>query len=147
MTDRVGQQLGNYRLLKLIGRGNFAEVYLGEHQHLNTQAAIKVLNTHFTSEDRDRLYAGCCRHTPLHTLDRFSLHPRLRHWSHLRMVDSSAFPDIRRNNLENAVVHSGSASSWAFRLDRRECDTPPRLRRPSLRSAHSDRDGRACRCR
>src|SRR6266576_3872570 len=57
MTDRVGQQLGNYRLLKLIGRGSFAEVYLGEHQHLNSQAAIKVLNTHFTSEDKDRFYA------------------------------------------------------------------------------------------
>src|SRR5947208_3686289 len=56
MTDRVGQQLGNYRLLKLIGRGSFGEVYLGEHQHLNTQAAIKVLNTHFTSEDKDRFY-------------------------------------------------------------------------------------------
>jgi serine/threonine protein kinase len=50
MSDRVGQQLGNYRLLNLIGRGNFAEVYLGEHLHLNTQAAIKVLRTHFTSE-------------------------------------------------------------------------------------------------
>jgi predicted ATPase/serine/threonine protein kinase/DNA-binding CsgD family transcriptional regulator len=57
MIDRVGQLLGNYRLLKLIGRGSFAEVYLGEHQHLNTQAAIKVLNTHFTSEDKDRFYA------------------------------------------------------------------------------------------
>jgi predicted ATPase/serine/threonine protein kinase/DNA-binding CsgD family transcriptional regulator len=57
MTDRVGQQLGNYQLLKLIGRGSFAEVYLGEHLHLNTQAAIKVLNTHFTSEDKDQFYA------------------------------------------------------------------------------------------
>src|SRR6266700_2991599 len=57
MTDRVGQQLGNYRLLNLIGRGNFAEVYLGENQLLNTQAAIKVLNIHFTSEDKDRFYA------------------------------------------------------------------------------------------
>jgi predicted ATPase/serine/threonine protein kinase/DNA-binding CsgD family transcriptional regulator len=57
MTDRVGQQLGNYQLLKLIGRASFAEVYLGEHQHLNTQAAIKVLNTHFTTEDKDRFYA------------------------------------------------------------------------------------------
>src|SRR6266516_6558904 len=56
MTDRVGQQLGNYRLLNLIGRGNFAEVYLGEHLHLNTQAAIKVLRTHFTSEDEERFY-------------------------------------------------------------------------------------------
>lgn len=41
--ERVGQQLGNYRLLHLLGRGGFAEVYLGEHVHLGTQAAIKVL--------------------------------------------------------------------------------------------------------
>src|SRR5690348_11419450 len=41
--ERVGQQLGNYRLLRLLGRGAFAEVYLGEHVHLGTQAAIKVL--------------------------------------------------------------------------------------------------------
>lgn len=39
----VGQQLGNYRLISLIGQGGFADVYLGEHIHLNTQAAIKVL--------------------------------------------------------------------------------------------------------
>src|SRR5215469_3908628 len=55
MSDRVGQQLGNYRLVRLIGRGSFAEVYLGEHLHLNTQAAIKVLHAHLTSEDSERL--------------------------------------------------------------------------------------------
>ena len=43
MTARVGQQLGNYRLMQLLERGNFAEVYLGAHMYLNTQAAIKVL--------------------------------------------------------------------------------------------------------
>ncbi len=45
MTDRVGQQLGNYRLVRLLGRGGFAEVYLGQHLRLNMQAAIKVLHT------------------------------------------------------------------------------------------------------
>jgi eukaryotic-like serine/threonine-protein kinase len=45
MTDRVGQQLGNYRLFRLLGRGGFAEVYLGQHVRLNMQAAIKVLHT------------------------------------------------------------------------------------------------------
>src|SRR2546425_6671126 len=55
MSDRVGQQLGNYRLHHLIGRGSFAEVYLGEHLHLNTQAAIKVLHTRLTSEESEKL--------------------------------------------------------------------------------------------
>jgi serine/threonine protein kinase len=45
MTDRVGQQLGNYRLTRLLGAGGFAEVYLGEHIYLNTTAAIKLLHT------------------------------------------------------------------------------------------------------
>jgi serine/threonine protein kinase len=41
--EREGQQLGNYRLTRLLGRGGFAEVYVGEHVHLGTEAAIKVL--------------------------------------------------------------------------------------------------------
>ena len=54
MTDRIGQQLGNYRLISLLGEGGFAEVYLGEHIHLGTQAAIKVLHTQLTSDDVDK---------------------------------------------------------------------------------------------
>ena len=51
MTDHTGQMLGNYRLLHLIGRGGFADVYLAEHLYLNTKAAIKVLQTRLTNED------------------------------------------------------------------------------------------------
>ncbi len=43
MADYIGQQLGNYRLVRLLGQGGFADVYLGEHIHLKTQAAIKLL--------------------------------------------------------------------------------------------------------
>ena len=43
MQNRVGQQFGNYRLLRLLGRGGFAEVYLGEHVHMQSKAAVKVL--------------------------------------------------------------------------------------------------------
>ncbi len=54
MVDRVGregQQLGNYRLLRLLGRGGFAEVYLGQHIHLNSHAAVKILRTQLPDED------------------------------------------------------------------------------------------------
>src|SRR5438876_1831285 len=53
MTDRVGQQLGNYRLLTLLGKGSFAEVYLGQHLGFNQQAAIKVLHTHLTGKEAE----------------------------------------------------------------------------------------------
>src|SRR6266536_474997 len=43
------QQLGNYRLIRQLGAGGFAEVYLGEHTYLKTSAAIKVLRTSVTS--------------------------------------------------------------------------------------------------
>src|SRR5437588_11888262 len=44
MINRIGQQLGNYRLTRQLGQGGFAVVYLGEHVHLKTLAAIKVLH-------------------------------------------------------------------------------------------------------
>ena len=49
--ERVGQRLGNYQLVRLLGEGGFAEVYLGEHLHLKTQAAVKLLHTRLSHDD------------------------------------------------------------------------------------------------
>jgi eukaryotic-like serine/threonine-protein kinase len=54
IQDRVGQQLGNYRLTHLLGQGGFGDVYLGQHIYLNTQAAIKVLLEQMTAQDFQR---------------------------------------------------------------------------------------------
>jgi predicted ATPase/DNA-binding CsgD family transcriptional regulator len=53
MADRVGQQLGNYRLVALLGQGSSAEVYLGQHVRLPLQAAIKVLHAHLTGSEAE----------------------------------------------------------------------------------------------
>ncbi len=53
MADHIGQQLGNYRVLRLLGRGGFSEVYLGEHAYLKNHAALKVLGTQLSEEDTE----------------------------------------------------------------------------------------------
>ena len=54
MADRVGQFFGNYRLLRLLGRGAFAEVYLAEHRYLEVPAAIKVLHVRMEPRTHER---------------------------------------------------------------------------------------------
>jgi len=45
MIDYSGQQIGSYRLMRRLGFGGFASVYLGQHVRLATQqAAIKLLH-------------------------------------------------------------------------------------------------------
>ena len=51
--NREGQQLGNYRLERSLGRGGFAEVYLGHHLRLKRQAAIKVLHAYLSEQEID----------------------------------------------------------------------------------------------
>jgi len=51
MNNFAGRQLGNYRLIRLLGQGGFADVYLGEHVYLKTLAAIKLLQARLASND------------------------------------------------------------------------------------------------
>ena len=53
MYNRVGQRLGSYCVLRLLGQGGKASVYLGEHVSLGSHAALKVLHTHLTEVDAE----------------------------------------------------------------------------------------------
>jgi serine/threonine protein kinase len=51
MANRVGQQFGNYRLVRLLGQSDWASVYVGEHLSLHTQVAIKLFTLPLTGDD------------------------------------------------------------------------------------------------
>ncbi len=54
--NNIPQQIGNYKLMRLIGRGGFATVYLARHVHLNNYAAVKILLSRLGSEEEVRRF-------------------------------------------------------------------------------------------
>src|SRR3954464_1747866 len=58
-SDEIPQQyeqIGNYTLLRSIGQGGFATVYLGRHVHLRSYAAIKILHTRLGTMDQIEMF-------------------------------------------------------------------------------------------
>ncbi|MBV9229384.1 MAG: serine/threonine protein kinase [Chloroflexi bacterium] len=54
MTDQIGQQFGDYRLLRALKQGGQASVYLGQHVRLQQKlAAVKLLQAQLSLDDID----------------------------------------------------------------------------------------------
>jgi serine/threonine protein kinase len=71
MTDaqeRIGQSIGDYRLLRILGKGTFGTVYLAEHLHEHSFVAMKVLHIlHTGSNDPSALHKEARRVRLRHT--------------------------------------------------------------------------------
>lgn len=61
MADRVGQQFGDYRLIRQLGEGSFGTVYLGQHVLLQSFAAVKVLKEGLPQDELRLLLAEARR--------------------------------------------------------------------------------------
>ncbi len=55
MNSLVGQTLGNYRLISLLGTGSTGQVYRGQHIQTNRSVAVKVLHPETAASLRHRL--------------------------------------------------------------------------------------------
>lgn len=53
-ASRIGQRLGHYQIISLIGEGGMGEVYLAQDEKLGRRVALKLLPADFTT-DADRL--------------------------------------------------------------------------------------------
>lgn len=56
-ADLTGRQIAQYRLARLLGTGEFADVYLGEHIQSNLPVAIKVLHTQLNDREIQQFLA------------------------------------------------------------------------------------------
>src|SRR5437762_6606033 len=57
IESKANRHIGNYRLLRLLGRGSCSEIYLGEHDFFHTQAAIKLLQTQASEQEAEKFLA------------------------------------------------------------------------------------------
>lgn len=66
MIDCAGLKLGNYRLVRMVGHGGFADVYLAEHVYLKTAVAIKVLHARLPGKLLQNFLVEARNHAQLH---------------------------------------------------------------------------------
>jgi serine/threonine protein kinase len=95
MTGYIGQQLGKYRLLQLLGHGDFADIYASEHIYMGTQVVIKVLHEQPGSQEAEQFRQEASRVA------------RLEHPHIIRVLDSGveeAIPYIVLSYVPNSTL-------------------------------------------
>ena len=50
-TDLAGQKIGDYRLLRRLGSGGMADVYLAVQESLKRNVALKILKSHLAKNE------------------------------------------------------------------------------------------------
>jgi serine/threonine protein kinase len=80
----VDQQFGNYRLLRLLGRGSFSHIYLARHEYFHTQVVLKLLDGRRSDNEKAKFLAQA---SVLHELQ----HPHILQVIDFGMEGETAF--------------------------------------------------------
>ena len=130
-ADHSGQEIGPYRLLRLLGSGGMGSVYLAERADVQKSVALKLLHGAFSSTDTSRRFL--VEQKALARLD----HPNIA-----RFLDAGIAPD-GTPFLAMEYVDGEPFVAYAARVDLRErvrlfaavcargCVCAPAPRRPS----------------
>ncbi len=113
VEDRVGQQLGNYRLLRLLRQEGTTALYLGGHIFLDRQAAIKVLPEQLSPQELESFLAET------RTIARMK-HPNILRILEFGVKGKTPFlvtdytPDgsLRQRHPEGTIVPPGAIMSY-----------------------------------
>jgi predicted ATPase/DNA-binding CsgD family transcriptional regulator len=110
---RIGQHLGSYRLVHLLGSGTFADVYLGEHLYLHTPTAIKILHTNLDAHLIENFLTEA-RHvshlTHPHIIRVFDL--GLEDWIPYLVMDYASQGNLREKHPSGATVSLSTVFSY-----------------------------------
>ena len=81
----IGQMVGSYRIVRFLGSGSFAKVYLGEHPIIGSKVAVKIAEPHATADpDLLQRFIGEARAANL-----------VAHEAVVRIYDINVLPDGR----------------------------------------------------
>lgn len=105
--DQTGHQIGNYRLLRLLQRGESAEIYLGEEKNHHAQVAIKLQDEQQIGNDLAKFF--------VHT----SLLSRLRHPHIVQILD------FGMDGNKGYLVMNYAPNGTLRQLHPRGCIVPP----------------------
>ncbi|HLZ60503.1 MAG TPA: serine/threonine-protein kinase, partial [Ktedonosporobacter sp.] len=117
MTNRVGQKVGNYQILSLLGKGGFSEVYLGEHIYLKNKAALKFLHARLSDEDlihfqeEGRLLASLVHPHIVRVLD-FGLDDNIP----FLVLDHAPNGSLRRRHPRGSIIPLNTVVSYVQQL-------------------------------
>ena len=110
--DRSGQSLGKYKLIRRLGTGGMAEVYLANQPTIERQVAVKVLHRHLAENEdfilrfkREARSLGLLQHPNIVNVIDFDHHEDV----YFMVMDYIAGPTLRSYLDEKKILSNEEA--------------------------------------